>query len=1344
MNSPARKTSTHGLFSKTKKAENEIIFAPIVDANSNVYEGITNITNIIRNTIDQCHTIVPQKNFPKEREEFDLRSISLRCLKQKGSSKNLVPVQVNIKSLWQKKEHLEVNIVPWDTSLYPAEDFLCPVCCLTRGLHFPDYCPSLEPCNFCRDERFPHTRGECPNMDFCWNCSGAHYWKTCPDPLLNRHQKELLQYGYTFKTVDRKLVITFKNKDQEARLEQVVVTRREALTKILEVVKPISQKFKGTYLVGYNIFMQMAILVNMAESAEMTGSVEMLFRNIRGIIDLRWLFPSTQENKGLEGLCRSLELHRLSRNFNKQSGELKFVDRAIKEILSSELNLSVYEDVRLLCTNYSMKIVKTDLKLLSRKQIVAEKILFRLLRNSSKDNEGDDEEDDDEGEIMKDYSKFRNKVNYHHIHQLDFPNNPRDEFILSIKTFEVGGAKHLHALSLATLKGVLCLSYEAIVPARFYQRIPEHGRSVCHICPDPRVRKPVLHTSDDCPTHEPCTIHPPGGRGHTKLACVEDRCWNCGAEHNWKLCRDTILTESQQFLATVGYREADVDEDGQRRFTFTQDIENIEVKVDCVREDRVYERLIKKLESCKRDNRKVVICGYNVGEQLHDLMECCQSSSGLQQEILSCIHGVCDLLYFPEFSQGTWSLRKVASTYFRRNAKLKETSDIAKSIAMIFREKRFDRSRRKVTVKFNKNLAVTLTYKMVIIIPAGEVPKKVTMSKLNYKPVTLDTPFSMPVNAPIETVTVYVYIEHMNYVIQTLEILAQRSKGTNPFFHQRAKIDKEDKMTNMLRNLIESEEIMGEHRNKVTLVTICPETFDVFKTNFERVISSKFSKHFDTWVCVARELAFSNHFFTKLPPLGISFDKSLISRIYNELLGKKASGLVTKQLEQIHQKMTGLIEGLKGNVIFKPTLIKDFKTVFFRVQFKEEKFRDQLDCRIVKCVHYKSLDGPLEESEKMEVFFNKVKASPTCQIVFVGIDDQALCGLLESAFWNHDVFERKTLGLASLKEVISYREPNLRGDVMDYLSQYGKVDDDNILKTMEDAFRALKFTVNDSKFDSVLLNSPRVNNLLVNSSIPMFSDRFVTIKIRNNIWRTGKNICDGRVLKTFWNCDSSQEIKLRINAFMNPYKEALVVPAQCSVIPKGKKIKIVVVNKSTQRMDSFGINRDQDDCIFGMAEIVTKKNPDEVDTEGFETLREALYQRWPKRSRKKVVFEEMVSGFNRLGYKTYQDALASVLTKSKSVHKLWLNLHEFVVNDFVNCEEVAEIMFQKLYQDFVSEQKAKDKYPDFKTIKAKQFPIDWKISCSLDETDLEYSFQYEQTQVIEDEAPEEVQELIDL
>ena len=1319
----------------------------MVDVNSNVYEGVTNITNVIRNTIDQSHTIVPQKNFPREKEKFDLRSISLRCLKQKGTSKNLVPVQVNIKSLWEKQEHLELNIVPWDTSLYPAEDFLCPVCCLTRGLHFPDLCPSLEPCNFCRDERFPHTRAECSNMDFCWNCSGAHYWKTCPDPLLNRHQKELLQYGYSFKTLDRRLVITFKDKNHDAKSEREVVSRREAVSKILEVVKPINEKFKGTYLVGYNIFMQMAILVNMAESAEMAGSVEILFRNVRGIIDLRWLFPSTQENKGLEGLCRSLELHRLSRNFNKQSGELKLVDRAIKEILSCELNLSVYDDVRLLCTNYSMKIVKTDLKLLSRKQILAEKILFRLLRKDRKHNEADGEEDDDEDTIMKDYSKFRNKVNYHNIQQLDFPNSNRDEFILSIKTFEVGGAKHLHALSLGTLKGVICFSYEAIVPARFYRSIPEDGRRLCHICPDPRVRKPVLHTSDECPTHEACTIHPPGVRGHTKLACQEVRCWNCGADHNWKLCPDTILTESQQFLATVGYREADMDEDGQRRFTFTQDIENIEVKVDCVREDRVYERLIKKLESCKRDNRKVVFCGYNIAEQLHDLLECCQSSSGIQEEILNCIHGICDLLYFPEFSKGAWSLRKVASTYYRRNAKLKETSDTVKSIAMIFREKRFERSRRKVTVKFSKNLAVTLTYKMVTIIPVGEIPKKLTVTKVNPKPIPSKALSSAPLNATIpspETVTVYVYIEHTNYVIETLEILAQRSKITNPFFHQRAKIDKEDKMMNMFRNLIESEEIMGEHRNQVKLVTVCPETFDVFKMNFEKVISSKFSKHFDVWICVARELAFSNHFFTKLPPLGIPFDKNLISNIFNELMGNKSSKLVTQQLEKIHQKMIGMMnEGLEGNVILKPGLIKDFKTVLFRIEFKEDRFRDQLGCKIVKNIHYKPLDGPVEESEKMEVFFNKIKASRKEEIVFVGIDDQSLCGLLQSAFWNHEVFERKTLGLISLKEVISYREPNLRGDVMDYLSQYGKVDDENILNTMEDAFRVMKFTVDDPKFDSVLLNSPRVNSILVNSSIPMFSDKFVTIKIRNNIWRTGKNICDGRVLKTFWNCDSSQEIKLRINAFMNPYKETLVVPSQCSVIPKGKKIKIVVVNKSTQRMDSFGINRDQDDCIFGMADIVTKKKLGDVDTEGFESLREALYQRWPKQPRKKVVFEEMMSCFKRLGFKTYQDALASVLAKSKNVQKLWFNLHELVVNDFNNSAEVAEIMFQRLYQDFVSEQKVKDKYPEYKSILAKKFPDDWKIKYRLDETDLEYSFKYEQTQVIDD-VHEEAQELIEL
>ena len=113
--------------------------------------------------------------------------------------------------------------------------------------------------------------------------------------------------------------------------------------------------------------MLIAVLINMAESVETPQTVEVLIRNVRGIIDLKWLFPSSQENKSLEGLCRSLDLHKLSRKFNKQSGELKLVDRAIREILSSELNLSVYEDVRLLCKNYSMKIVKADLKMLSRK-----------------------------------------------------------------------------------------------------------------------------------------------------------------------------------------------------------------------------------------------------------------------------------------------------------------------------------------------------------------------------------------------------------------------------------------------------------------------------------------------------------------------------------------------------------------------------------------------------------------------------------------------------------------------------------------------------------------------------------------------------------------------------------------------------------------------------------------------------------------------------------------------------------------------------------------------------------------------------------------------------------------
>ena len=43
------------------------------------------------------------------------------------------------------------------------------------------------------------------------------------------------------------------------------------------------------------------------------------------------------------------------------------------------------------------------------------------------------------------------------------------------------------------------------------------------------------------------------------------------------------------------------------------------------------------------------------------------------------------------------------------------------------------------------------------------------------------------------------------------------------------------------------------------------------------------------------------------------------------------------------------------------------------------------------------------------------------------------------------------------------------------------------------------------------------------------------------------------------------------------------------------------------------------------------------NNEGFETLREAFYQQWPIRPKKKVVFEEIVCSFRRLGFKTSQN-----------------------------------------------------------------------------------------------------------
>ena len=1351
-----KRSSTQGLYSKTKKLGNEILFAPLIDINSNIFDGVTNLTNMIKNTINQIHTISPLENFPGKKEKFDIRTLSLRCLKQKGSSKNLIPVEIHSKSLWlQTPDPLTLNILPWDTSLSPEEDFLCTTCNMTRGLHFPDACPSLEQCHVCKHEQGIHSKADCPNLDFCWNCGEGHFWKSCPTPLLSTHQKELLTYGYSFKRERDKTEIS---KNLGKNEERKVFSRRDTVSQIMDILKPINSDFKGTFLIGYNIFMILVVIVDMAESCGMQKSIDILFKNLRGVIDLKWLFPKSQENKSLEGLCRSLDLNSLSSRFNKQNAELKYVDRAITELLRCDLNMSIYEDVRYLCTNYSLKVVKTDLKVLSRKQIVAEKTLFRKLRKMEDDDE--DESSDDDGEIMKTYTKIRHKKSSHHMNQLVV--SDKDEFIFSVKTFEVGGRRYLHSLALGRMNGPVILNFPAIVPSDFYNKIPGNHDACCKICMPigVRAKKPVLHVTDDCPGHDTCTIHPPHVSPHRKLTCEEARCWNCGADHNWRQCPDTILTQRQHFLSTVGYKEAEVDEDGQMNFTFSQDIDNIEVKIDCVREDRVYGRLTRVLQASRREGKKIIFTGYNISEQLHDLLECCENSSLDKEEIINCIDGICDMLYCKEMV--SLSLRKIAAIFYKRNAKLKETEDIVKSIAMVFKGKKFEKVRKKATVKFSKNLSVTLTNKNVIIVPPSESIDLRPVPRATSKP-TID-----------KSLLVYVNIEHSNYIIKHLEMLAKVStKKSIPFFHQGAKIDhsnEEEKIKNLFDNLLQSEEMQGRQSLQVTIVTICPESYEVLLMNFERIMKTRLSNYVGGWISLATELSFVDHFLTKLPPFGIPYEKDLVAKVHAELhLKPSTSDSGCRNMDEIYQYLTRVKKDLQQ----KPTDQKFFGDkvlVFFEITYKDDKFTDQFGCRVVKNIKYKISGREADICERSDAFFQLIKARKVHEkvkggVVFVGIDEDALLGLFQIAFRNSEIFEYMTLGVITMKDIISSQNLKPQGTITDYLLSFESNGSGGFLDAME---KAAGPTCSINPFS---LYSPRVNKIMVDSSHLPFSDKLITIRLKRRHWSMGKNICDGQILKFFWNVDKTQDVKLNIFSFTCAQHLDLVVPAQTSVIrqsdqqmkaladhdqetsklidEKQRKIKVVIVNKSKQVYSSLSIDAGAGDnmnnCVFGVMETVPKTEEVKMNVrshvKGFEDLREDFFKCWPNIPKKKKVMNDIITSFQRLGFNSFQEALAIILVKSKNVQKLFFNMHEFVTNDFHNCAEVAEVMFRRLYQEFISKQKEREKYPDYKSILAKRFPHDWTIISFIDGVELKFNFEYENKHIRMEEEGEEIIEV---
>ena len=1325
-NVPIRHFSTEGLRSKSRKVENEIMFLPSGNFSSDLYEGFTNLTNQIKPTIYQAHQIVQFKSFPGENENFDLQSISLRCIKQKDSCKNLIPVRVHIKSLWQKTGSLELNILPWDSSLTPPHSLLCSTCKLTHGLHFPSHCPSLEQCSFCSQNESLHSRGDCSNMDFCWNCEGDHYWRSCPLPILNKQQKELTQYGFMFKKVEDVTRITYRYSPDE---EQEVLTRSEAVEKLLNHWRQVSSAWKGTFLVGYNVFMIMAVISDLVDNQKPNKDVRFdFFKNIRGLIDVKWLFPGSLEDKSLAGLCSALDIHYLEKKTLKPTAELKFVDRAITEILREELNLSLYSDISLLCKNYSVKVFKSDLKGISRKHIISEKVLFKKLRTNEVAVESSEEEsdDDDENELIKNYVDFREKKAVHHIHQLEMRDEDKKEFILSVKTFEVGGQRYLNSLCLGTITGKILLNFEAIIPSCFYNKIPDgvHGR-LCPTCSDSRT--PTLHSSEDCPTRDICTIHAAQVKQHKRLECREERCWNCGEDHNWRRCQETILTETQQYIAAVGYKTGALSHTGVRMFTFAKDVENIEVSVECEREDKVYERLIGVLESSKREHRKNVLVGFNIAEQLQDLMECCESSSYSKEEIINHIHSICEVQSMPQYERETRGLHKILERdqIIIKNSKLKQTLEVVRSISKLLIDinKNTASGRRKATVKFSEGNCKTLaTKKLNIVAPNSSISQLILEDKAAK-------------NTEEFSLVVVVYLDHVDDVIKTLEITVYEPENKIIYEGSVMKVEK-DRDEKELRYLIRSmaDKILLEHRKnpRITIITPCPESFRVFEQYFRETVKRS-SDIFDQWFCIRQALSRLNHPFTKLPTHAIIFDKDVVDKIETKVLKETTKHSRTKKMFKIYkflQKKDVEAQCIK----IKESLSKAI--VFFDITFKSGDFCDDYGCPLIQKICFKFLESSVRVCEKVDVFLSLISSLRNHKkVIFIGLNEASLEGLLQIGFFNHEVFEHFTLGVNTITELV--KNHGISGDIQDYLRSHGGVEESSeLILTMEKVFNQLGAS------DSFPLTSHFVNKLLLNSPLQIFSEKFVLLKINRKTWNPGKNVFDAELLRTFWNIDSEQFIvKLNVISYSNPLFEKLVVPAQSSLIDvdKQKNIRVVAVNKSKQTIVRMPINNQQSGIIFGIIELLEKQK-EETAVTGFEELKEDFYNRWPDRLKKKKVLEEMVTSFKRLGYSTYQEALTSVLNKSCSVQKLIANLHSFVVNDFCNSCEVSELMLSRLYNQFVSTQQSKEKYPEYSCLLEKKYPQDWLIRSTVDGESVEFQFAYSRVSL--EERREEEAEII--
>ena len=316
------------------------------------------------------------------------------------------------------------------------------------------------------------------------------------------------------------------------------VTRAEALQQLAGLLS------HRTVLVGYNVFLVLAVLLDMADSVGREQLASQVLRGLAGLVDIKWLLPPNIKDRSLAGICKMLDI-KIWKKFQRQTAELAMVDRALAAVLQQEMDLTSQADIDNLRRNFSIKISPKDLKFLSKKEIEPSKSFFLKFRNTSfeivsNDNEEpmniEADEDDDSG-LLNNYTQH---IQYEsHYQALQMYEKDANTFILSVKMFELEERKFLNAVTLCSVAGQVLLNCEAVVPLALYGGLPGLKES-CSSCRLPGVA--ALHRSRDCPASQPCTIHPPGSSQHARRDCRDQRCWNCGQEHNWSQCRQYTMS----------------------------------------------------------------------------------------------------------------------------------------------------------------------------------------------------------------------------------------------------------------------------------------------------------------------------------------------------------------------------------------------------------------------------------------------------------------------------------------------------------------------------------------------------------------------------------------------------------------------------------------------------------------------------------------------------------------------------------------------------------------------------------------------------------------------------------